>query len=196
MVVTDNFNRDENPLASPWTLVSGTSNTLFCTAALGHALANTAPAAMYYNAAFADDQYAQINAYSAGSAGSDVLVRVQSGANSYYASAWFGSTLLRIVKVTNGTSSVLASFSVSFVNGALIRLEVSGSTLSLYYNGTLLGTATDTTYTSGFPGIQVHTTTTNGADNFEAGDLGGGGGGSPTVKFFPSASGVGWAFPA
>lgn len=58
-----------------------------------------------------------------------------------------------IVRVDNGTYTALASRSVTTAINDILRLEVEGTTLRAYVNGTLWTSLTDSALTGGNPGI-------------------------------------------
>jgi hypothetical protein len=86
-----------------------------------------------------------------------VIARYRNDQNYYYLSLRSGNTL-SLRKVVNGAiatiSSVPANVSVGTWYG--LRLEVNGSTLRAYLNGTLAIQAVDTTHTSGRVGLVTY----------------------------------------
>jgi hypothetical protein len=71
--------------------------------------------------------------------------------------------------INNFTTLASTSGETALANGDEISGTIEGSTIKMYHNGVLLLTATDSTYTSGSPGIGT--------------DLGGNGGGSTNAQF-------------
>ena len=71
--------------------------------------------------------------------------------------AWDG-----IFRVQGGTVTALANWTTAFTPGTTYALEVQkvGSVISAYSNGTLLGSATDSTFTGGRIGLGTSETTT------------------------------------
>lgn len=66
------------------------------------------------------------------------------------------ATLYKVVDTgTLAFTAIGASFTITALNGTTdtIALGVSGSTMTIYRNGTSQGTRTDSTYTTGAPGI-------------------------------------------
>lgn len=82
------------------------------------------------------------------------LVRANSSGNGYgmYVQA-SGSVL--ILMMTGGGGSVLGSNTCSYVSGNTYKISITGSTITVFQNGTSCGTATDSTYTSGLPGLFI-----------------------------------------
>jgi peptidase M23-like protein/concanavalin A-like lectin/glucanase superfamily protein len=86
-----------------------------------------------------------------------VLGRVRDNSNFYQASlaSTNGTTSVQIVRVSGGTSTVLASapFSILFGRHYDVRLDAIGSTLRAFVNDVQVATATDTTHTTGTVGV-------------------------------------------
>ena len=108
-----------------------------------------------------------------------VAVRAQAGAHSGYG-AYSDGNNVKIIKRVAGTETVLYT-GTAFSMSDRIRLEVSGTTLTLKQNGTVITTVTDSTFSAGKPGIIGHGNDVSvRADDFYADSLasqGGGGGG-------------------
>jgi chitodextrinase len=130
----------------------------------------------------------------------EVRVRCQAGARTYYAAGCdpndFGGTLYRIWKLVGTPSwawTLLASHaSQNMASGDVVRLTVSGSTLTLRVNGTDILSANDTTLTGGAPGLGgAASTSPQGAwDNWSGDDVAGTGGGpsgAPNPLLLPAA---------
>ncbi len=94
--------------------------------------------------------------------------------NNFYAASMQDDTL-EIRKKVSGSSTTLASKSYTASTGTwyTIRLVMSGSSLSLYVNGTLQLTATDSSLSSGAVGLLPYKVTAK-YDNIIVDDLGGG----------------------
>ena len=76
--------------------------------------------------------------------------------------------------VAGNTNTSLGSFSTTPANGDLIRLEISGTSLSCYRNGVLvIGPVTDSSYATGQPGVTSSYDGTHVAalDNWSGGSL-------------------------
>lgn len=83
-----------------------------------------------------------------------VLARLQD-ANNYYYATLRSSGKLELKKLVGGTSTTLATkaFTVATNTWYTVRLDVVGSALALFVNGTQQLTATDTRFTSGKAGV-------------------------------------------
>lgn len=159
----DTFQRaDANPIGGNWTpVVSG----VFVAGQLAshnfEASASNSAVAAYWNAlSWNADQWAQVTIGACGS-GSDVGIVLRQdtgGAVTFYDLLWTGATGSTgqwfIQKRVAGATSTLATGNTPTTNvGDTILGVVIGSNLYLYWNGILIGTATDSTLTSGSPGI-------------------------------------------
>lgn len=128
---------------------------------------------------FTDDQYAEITIGGLSFLSADFLVGVicrastDTGAGrdfyfAYVAADSGGPNYTTVLgKYVNGTRTVLNSASTAWVNSDKISLEVQGSTLRLCKNGAALGgsfTQTDTSLTTGKPGIVANGSAPTGDD--------------------------------
>jgi hypothetical protein len=178
-LATDDFNRANQDLAvPPWT--GGTIPTgckILNNVATGKAAPNIG-LSWYTNIPFGDIQYAEADLVSAGAvaAYSGVSLRGPGGTQRCYLFLWqFNIAQLIIIRIVNGATSNPQSGPAGWahptgVNGR-IRAEANGTLLSLYWNGVLVGTATDNLYASGSPGIVDSTQSDLWAvDNFAAGE--------------------------
>jgi len=88
-----------------------------------------------------------------------VVARAQSN-TSYYYLALRSSNRVELRKVVGGSSTTLAAASVTVTAGTwyTLRLEVAGSTLRGFVNGTQLVSGTDSTYTTGRIGLATYNT--------------------------------------
>jgi len=172
--VTDDFNRaDSGTLGANWIVASSGQMSIVSNRARG----GTACVA-FWNANFSNDQYCEGDFTMDGTeVGPMVRVGVDGWASGYLVDwhAGSGGTFQWFKRIpgTTFTSLGVIATGVGTSGTKRLRLEVSGSTLSFYDNGILLGTTTDTTHTSGSPGIWAD----GGAsfiDNFLAGYLVGG----------------------
>jgi hypothetical protein len=68
---------------------------------------------------------------------------------------------------------------VTVASGDVVRWEIIGSTITLRINGVAAATWSDSTYTTGQPGLTSYGLATATADNFEAGELPPASGGTP-----------------
>jgi hypothetical protein len=153
---TDNFNRAS--LGTNWTLGLNSIVTSGSTVAKGNSGGNDSSA--WWNLdTFGGDHYAQIVIKTDGDGGG-VLVRHQSGANTFYAFLSDG-TRCTMYEVTGGTFATLgADYANNTVVNDVLKLDATGSTLTPSLNGTPLATRTDASITGGAPGLEVFSTTT------------------------------------
>jgi pectate lyase len=89
-----------------------------------------------------------------------LLARAQSATSYYYLSLRSGNTV-QLKKLVNGTGTTLSStaFTVSTNTWYTLRIEVSGTTLRGFVNGALVGTATDSQFSSGRTGLATFNAT-------------------------------------
>ena len=177
---TDSFNRaNETPLAAPWTRITGGSGNI--NLASNALTASAAGDKFYYysGAASSADQYSQwTNPTRVNNDDWGPAVRVQSGAFSGY---WFGIFSgidgQAINKFVAGSFSLIENLpDFTPAAGDIYRCEASGSTITAKRNGAEVSgsPSTDTSLTGGQPGVFVYDTG-GSIDDFDGGDLGGGG---------------------
>lgn len=133
------------------------------------------------------DHYAQVAATIIGTGGNDggAYARLSASAITGYLAVLFrtGSPYLQIYKVVSGAfTSLSSSTGVTYADGRITKTEANGSTIKGHYHGSEIISITDTAITgnlrTGSHGYIVGGSA--GAvtfDDFEAADLGGGGGG-------------------
>jgi len=98
---------------------------------------------------------------------------VNSGNFYWYECAFTGGAGERtIAKTVSGTLTNLATTASGCNNGDLLRLEVVGNQITAFYNGALDLTVSDSSITSGGPGIGIYSSTTSpSASNWVGGNL-------------------------
>jgi len=152
----DNFQRANGPIGSNWAgtgagNVSILNNTLDCSTSPSSQLsvywsANTNGAAQFSQVTVG----ASVSTTTFGPA-----VRVLPGGSRYRFVWWSGSYYLQYMPGTsNGTNLQIVSASAPSV-GTVLTLSVSGTTLNAYVNGALTLTASDSSLSSGQPGVDV-----------------------------------------
>ncbi len=166
---------------SNWTLLGSSVFTL----SSGKVYSNLTTAntmAQWTAGSFNVNQYAEITLSTLSGAGYiGVAVRTQTGAHSGYG-AYANNQDVKIVEWSGGSVTSTHYTGSAYSPGDILRLEISGTTLTLKKNGTTVTTVSDeATYSSGRPGLAGYgnTSNTNG-DSWYAGSLasqGGGGGG-------------------
>lgn len=138
--------------------------------------------AYYSGYSWPANHWAQARTVVAGAAGRAMGIGVRCAANAnqdgYYAGSDAGNagdSNRRIFKWVGGVWTDLGTQAVAVAAGDLLRLEIIGSRLNFYVNGTLSVTANDTSYTAAGGGAGM--LLVNGAvdvallDEFEAGDF-------------------------
>ncbi len=189
---SDNFDRtNASTLGSNWTAVSGlVMPNIYSNQAAGPT-GNGKPGAYWSANSFADNQYSELKATYTQAGGVLVpgpAVRILSSAKTYYSVELYctddgkggvADVTLQIVKYVSGTRTVLDSVAGQSTGNIVLRLEVSGTTLTAK-SGTTHGslttrkTATDSAIASGSAGLAFdYTLSANNvfADNWYGGDI-------------------------
>lgn len=179
---TDDFNRTDavSDLGANWTDCLGLGLGISSNACY-NALGDVSAANFVTGTTQTADQYAQVVI---GNPGSNryfsVLVRGSGadGTRSCYQITAGGTNELYISRVTSGSSTDIQTGTLTLNNGDVLRGEAEGTTLRLKINGVQQITQTDSNHTSGLTGLEIFRSniTTCTMENFEAGDIGGGGG--------------------
>lgn len=169
---TDDFTGNQSdPLSANWTTLDGSW-------VIGVNTANNASSqgnAAYWNAdTFNDDQYSQCTVSGAGSSnGGGPGVRM--AATRGYIAVVDSSSQISVYAWTGDEGYTLlgsAFTGLTLAESDVIRLEVSGTTLTLKQNGASLGTRTDSNYSSGSAGIFAYQLNLPVAlDDWEGGNL-------------------------
>ena len=179
--VSDTFTRaNENPISGNWT------NAGVCTAF--KIISNQLAAAggsnenyCFWNAnTFADDQYSQVQFVTL-SASIGLTVRGSGASKDYYALQRYNGTVdtsgVDLLKYVSGTYTSLSTAELTWAANDYGRLEVSGTSLAYYMDAsvpptTLRRSATDSTHTSGKPGVYGFNPGVQTAyDNWSGGDI-------------------------
>lgn len=179
---TDNFNRaNETPLASPWTRLTGGSGNI--NLASNAITASAAGDKFYYysGAASGGNHFSEISQNSAVTEDDwGPAVRIgENGLSGYWFSQYhqFGND--EAINCLDGGSftSVATANLTDIANGVVCYIEISGSSITCKRNGaTSIGPTTDTLLAGNGNGPGVFLYQTGGAlDNWQGGDLGGGG---------------------
>lgn len=117
---------------------------------------------VHWNAgSFSNDQYAEAKLAQVGSAGQRIGVCVRAGAGNAYAFVTDG-TFYIFYKLSGYSYTLLAQAVRAVSAGDVIRLEASGTTLTAKHNGATVATVTDSTLSSGQPGIAAIGEATSG----------------------------------
>lgn len=163
---SDDFNRaNSNPIGGNWTTGFGDDCQILTNKFLGtQGFYNSA----LWNAdAFTNDQYSQCTIWDQGGSGllvySGPTVRLTAGGTGYIAlcntsGSGFGPGDIILQYITSRTGGVgLATYPNTCNIGDTIKLTIVGTTLSTYVNGSLIGTVTDSSASSGSAGLGAYT---------------------------------------
>ena len=172
-LIAENFvGPNVNPLAGPWTPLGTDGINLAANQIVSNAVeatvasdVNDTLSASFQNTfQWPADQFAEITvniANPSNEPAAGVLLRASPG-NGYFLSleqdSIVGQILWQMNKYVAGIPRVLNGAPIvgTFATGDTIRGEIAGTTLTLYHNGTLLGTYVDTSpITTGAPGIAL-----------------------------------------
>lgn len=182
VLFTDNFNRANGGLGANWTDIGAAP------AIVSNQCAFNADAVLsYWNGGTPDaDCYAKCVAstLSTNPGSTGLVLRFNTGTFSGYYAWWHGggTPLCRIARIDGGTPVTLGTSFAAPSAGQTVEFSIVGSTLSVYYNGALQATRSDSTYTAaGRAGIQG-LDTTGRIDDFEVGTPGD----PPTIDTHPS----------
>lgn len=176
--VIDVFNRaNENPLElPPWTAGGGSLSPLQIVSKNALAASATVYSAMYYNFPVSPNQFAEVRLTQV-AGGSDIVgpAILMNGAGGGLGVAIHGplgaSQTAEVDLLGGGTRH---TFSITPNIGDVIRIQNQGTTVSVYQNGNLLVSFTDTAFTSGFPGIYIFAATSTAdamVSGFAAGEV-------------------------
>jgi hypothetical protein len=171
---TTNFPTVQNPLSSPWVT---TYTGLQCTSAgvvKGISAANTDDMSTWSTSdyTFANDQTSQITFSNIGNNDwPGATVRITGSGSSttgYVVYAINETTSINIYKLAtsggigSGSTNLVKQFTGQTLTGShTLKLQITGTTLTVFFDGTSLGTATDSTYSTGQPGIAYEFGNTN-----------------------------------
>lgn len=185
MAFTDNFTRADNAdLGTDWTPVTGdgtfkiASNTATPTSLAADA------AERWSTNTFANDQYSQATISAISGVGTDegigVCIRASNSARTYYravANTEGAGVNTYLGKVVAGTYSQLATGTVAWAAGDIIKIEISSNTLTCYRNGvSVCSVGSETSIPSGWAGVSFSSDmNTSAFSAWEGGDVGGGG---------------------
>jgi hypothetical protein len=117
-----------------------------------------------------------------------LFVRAAPDVSTYYALtlAGIGGGLYDLGLVHSGVGTIWHANPFSAVKGDIITLAAVGSTLSIYHNGIFLGSAVDTSYTSGTVGLALFFSTTPNDNPIEFFECGRASGTIPAPTLTPS----------
>jgi hypothetical protein len=158
-MASDDFNRAaENPLGSPWTTWLNSGLKIATNGYCQIVNASNQETGAYYSSSSVADSSVTIHTVGA-EMYAGPLINASSGGNGYVMYSTPSGTYT-LAKVTGGSFSTLKTTSLTApIAGDVLRLVRVGNDLFGYKNGSLVsgwGTATDTTYTTGSPGIYLY----------------------------------------
>lgn len=186
MTLRDSFTRADGALGSNWTSCGGNAGYTVIGNAAAPSSAQVEEAVFWNPISFANDQFAEATITTvASNAFIGVAVRCSTGSGGSYYGFYADNSTRYLVRVVNGAYTSLATLGTGFANNDVVRLEVTGSTLSAYINGVLWTSTTDTNLTSGSPGLTSWANNTSARlDDFTAADL------STTINFSATVTGT------
>lgn len=177
---TDNFNRTENPIQAPWTILSGSfrlnNNVLNPLTVMDF---GSPGSGRYKNPLSTSHQFSSITMTAQPGTLSSVsgAVRYSATQITYYAGILrSGTPHNALYKVVNGTYTAIASLAgVEHIQPFDTGVRASGSTITLFKAGADILTATDTTITGNlYAGFAMRcASTSERADNWYAEDVAG-----------------------
>jgi hypothetical protein len=190
----DAFQRANGALASPWTVVTGNPATLRISSdKVSSSNLSSDTAYLNSSATWPGDQYASVvlsnPSTTAPNHGYGVVVRAQSGSNSYY--RLIGSAVgFELALINNGAFSIISTGSgTTFANGDSMTLAIQGTALTCYRNLVAFSGCggTDGALSAGSPGLGYSSTdsSTSAVAFWSAGSVSSGGTGSTGVKWHP-----------
>ena len=191
-VATDNFNRADGGLGANWTTAYNGGFLILGNAARANASGSNDACSLYTGATFAGNHYAKATItaapvthyYALG-----VATRGDQIAGTYHNYAYMGlrdNNERYLARLVGGTPTALQHYTGAGINvGDILQLDADGSLHSPFLNGsadTSLGTATDSTYTGGVPGLHCYNGSTGATvDDWEGGDITTGGSGIAAI---------------
>ena len=180
---TDDFARgDSGDLGANWTQIGSTAGTCGILSEQVDSTVTGNPEGSVWSAdTFGDPQFSKVAVVTLAAHEMGAVVRGSTTGNDYYAGGHnrnnHGNDNRRIYKYVAGSYSNLATEAVDIAVSDDVRLEADGTSLDLLIGGVSKVTTTDSSHSSGKPGLAVFHSSTNVAiwDDWEGGDLAAGG---------------------
>jgi len=168
----DNFNRANGAIGSNWTVPNGSIN-ITSNQIVGGGTSPIDNIGFWNVSNFVADQFAQaVVTNTAQPVGPGV--RISGAAGSNLANGYFcveNATTTFMLKLTAGVESIITSGATTNAVGDIVRTEIIGTAINCYQNGVkVLGPNTDSSFSSGQPGVDVQRTSGN-LDNWSGGNL-------------------------
>lgn len=191
----DTFTRpNENPIASPWTKLTGGTGTVQLLSNAMTAVDAGDKFYFYSGAVTSADQTCQF-LYSSAIDNDDwgPACRIGvSGFSGYWLNLYAAGQAMS--KFVAGSYTNVEAYTITVTTGTTYKVTAFGSTLSGFKGATEVtgSPSTDTSLATAGNGVGLFIFNINGSvDDFDGGDLGGGGGGSPTLVQIEHATGRG-----
>lgn len=154
---TDDFNRADGGLGSNWTVLAGLNPLAVVSNTATGSIALNSRAGEYWSAdGFSNDQYSEvvISTMPVSNAGIGPAVRMStSGANTYYWAMVWSDGRCYLYRYLTGASLFITQSAAVFVAGDTVRLDVTGTTLTVTRNGVSVISTTNGDIASGAAGI-------------------------------------------
>lgn len=171
-LASDNFTRaNSTGLGANWTNNAAENSISFdivSNLAQPHAINLGGISVLYTGITWGNDHYSEVtfNATdnTAADVGSGVICRATiSGSINYYVAVGSASGYIVGKMVANSFTSLSTGTGTTFTAGNVLRLELQGTTWRVKKNGTQFATGTDTSLSTGGPGIDYSSTATSAA---------------------------------
>ena len=158
---SDNFTRaNENPLSDggKWTTLTAYANMQIVSAVAEGTVTGGVSGTYWSGQVWGADQYSEITIANINS-GSYILLYLRTnpdpGAASYQLNIANGVSIILYKNVSSVPTQLLVCSPPTVANGDVFRLVASGTLLTVFRNGTSIGSVTDSSVSSGSPGITV-----------------------------------------
>jgi hypothetical protein len=168
---SDGFSTAENPLATNWETFPGQAAMMATNGAASGTDASGSFAAFWDADVFSDNQFSQAKIYGANVG---VAVKVSSAVDSFYLMKRTTGNIFQMWRVNASSWSQLGgNYSIAHTDGKVLRLEVSGTTLTPLYDGTTQASQSDTAVTGQRVGMMCESNYASGAylDDWSGGEL-------------------------
>jgi len=179
VLATDSFTRANNAdLGTAWDVPTGGAAFKVASNAATPTFLESDAMESNNSATWPNDQYAQCAVTVVGTVSTTGLgpaVRMATGALTFYrcVASHAATNNVELAKFVSGSYTQLALRTQAWTDGDVLRVEVSGTTLKMFRNGTQLGAnVTDSSIASGRAGIGYSGAVTSGSlDDWEGGDF-------------------------
>jgi hypothetical protein len=177
VTASDNFNRANGAMGSNWTTWGSLPPHIASNEVKGGGNASPDAGGAYWSAnTFGNDQYSEVQVLGAIISGNwqGPVVRADAtGQNDYTVIYYNGSTYVLALykKISNAYTQIGSNYNLpgALNSGDVVRIEASGTTLTVKLNGTAVITQTDSAIAGGSPGLVFYGNDL--MDNWDAGEL-------------------------